>query len=75
MKLVIVIDGESADDLFTCGVEDIMSHFLPTGLSVKTDDIKECRFEEIKPEEKEKKLRGEKYTYTAAKDNFHRDDS
>lgn len=75
MKLVIVIDGESASDLFACGVKDIMNHFLPEGLKVKTSDIKQCWFEETKPEEKEKKLRGEKYIYTIAKDNFYRDDS
>jgi len=71
MKLVLVIEGESAEDLFACGVKDIMNHFLPQKLGVKTKDIKECWFEEIKPEEKRKRLNGEPYKYTVAKDNFY----
>lgn len=48
MKLVIVIEGESADDLFACGVKDLMNHFLPTKMGVATKDIKKCFFEEVK---------------------------
>jgi hypothetical protein len=70
MKLVIVIKGDSADELFAVGPKDIKNHFLPKYLGVKSKDVKKCWFEEITEKEFEKKISGEKYMITTHKDNF-----
>jgi hypothetical protein len=72
MILVIVIDGKSADDLFAAGPIDLKDHFLPKFLGIKSKDVKKCWFEELTDEEFQKKIKGEKYTYTTHKDNFIR---
>lgn len=43
-KLVIVIDGDSYDELFAVGPDDLMD-LLVEKLYVKREDIKKCWFE------------------------------
>lgn len=47
MKLIIIIEGESAKDLFAVGPNDLRDHFLPNDLGVRKEDIKSIRFEEV----------------------------
>ncbi len=49
MKLVIVIEGESAKDLFAVGPKDLKEYFIPEGLPVKSEDITHCNFTELVP--------------------------
>lgn len=51
MKVVIVIDGESAEDLAAVGTGDLLNHFLPKGLKVNKKDIAKIQIEEIKNKE------------------------
>ena len=48
MKLIIVIEGESAKELFAVGPKDMKEWFLPNEcLRVKSEDVKHIRFEEV----------------------------
>ena len=48
MKLIIVIEGESAKELFAVGPKDMKEWFLPNEcLHVKSEDVKSIRFEEV----------------------------
>lgn len=72
-KLIIVIDGESANSLFACGPQDLKEYFLPNGLKVTPDDIRKITFEEdLSPEElSEVIFRGR--SYKVHSDNYYRD--
>jgi len=71
MKLLIVIEGESADELFAVGPKDLKEHFLPKYLKVKSSDVEKCWFEELTDEEYQKKIKGEKYTAVKHADNIY----
>lgn len=47
MKLCIVIDGKSADELFAVGPNDLREYFLPEYLHVDPKDVKSIHFEEV----------------------------
>lgn len=76
MKCVIVIDGDSADELFAVGVKDLMNDLLPKQMFVKKKDIVKCRFEEIRRDGKVCSLMdvmdGKPYTVASDPDNFER---
>lgn len=42
--VTIVIDGESAEELFAVGPNDLREYFLPKLLNVKSKDIKKIQF-------------------------------
>ncbi len=46
MRCTIVIDGESAEDLFAVGPVDLRTHFLPKDLHVNEKDIVRVTFAE-----------------------------
>lgn len=69
MKLVIVIDGESADHLFAVGPVDLRDYFLPKGMNVKTEDIKRITFEQVT----ERTEGGWPYRVTTHKENYQRE--
>lgn len=47
MRLCIMIEGESAENLFAVGPNDIKSYFLPKGLKVKPSDVKQITFRQV----------------------------
>lgn len=48
MKLIIIIEGESAKELFAVGPKDMKEWFLPNEcLHVKSEDVKSIRFVEV----------------------------
>ncbi|MFW6129559.1 MAG: hypothetical protein ACOC56_00155 [Atribacterota bacterium] len=47
MKLVIVIEGKSAENLFPVGSKDLKEWFLPKCLNVKSEDVKHIHFEKV----------------------------
>jgi hypothetical protein len=52
MKLTIIIDGESARNLFAVGPNDLKNYFLPEFLQVDSNDVKTIYFQEdLTPEE------------------------
>lgn len=69
MKLVIVIDGDSADELFAVGPVDLRDYFLPEKLQVKSEDVKEIRFQKVV----ERDSMGFPSKYIKHVDNFRRD--
>lgn len=48
MKLVISIDGPSAEDLFPVGPTDLLNYFLPEKLGVDPKDVVDITFIDIK---------------------------
>lgn len=44
MKLIISIDGQSADDLFPVGPNDLLNYFLPEKLGVDPKDVVSIKF-------------------------------
>lgn len=78
MKCVIVIDGESAKELFAVGCKDLRDYFLPEDLHVKATDVSSIHFEELRRNGKEISfseaiLSSEPYEVITNKENFHRD--
>lgn len=60
-KLVIEIDGESADNLFPVGPKDLKEYFLPEFLNVKEEDIVKIHFiEDVTPEEFKEWVQGKR---------------
>lgn len=47
MILSIIIEGESADELFGVGPNDLKNHFLPKDLNVKAEDVTQVAFKEV----------------------------
>lgn len=48
MKLIIIIEGESAKELFAVGPNDLKEWFLPNEcLRIKSEDVKSIYFEEV----------------------------
>ena len=47
MKLHLVIDGASADELFAVGPNDLREYFLPEKLGVNADDVVSIRFSKV----------------------------
>jgi hypothetical protein len=77
MKCVIVIDGESANELFAVGPKDLRDHFLPNDLHVQSADVVKIHFEELKRDEKiinssEAILSSKPYSICNHPDNFER---
>ena len=48
-KLTIIIDGESAKELFAVGPNDLKDYFLPEYLNVDPNDIAKITFHEDVP--------------------------
>ena len=69
MKFVLVVEGDSAEELFAVGPKDLMNHFLPKHLFIKKKDVKRCWFE--KNSNPEGIWKGENYTITKNNDNFY----
>ena len=67
-KLSIVIDGASADDLFSVGPNDLREYFLPEYLNVDPDDVVKITFHEDVPAMEA--LFNETSIHT---DNYHRE--
>lgn len=78
MKMVLVIDGESANELFAVGVKDLANFFLPRRMNIKTKDIKRLWFEELRRDGKEiteeKSFDGREYCVIKDKDNIYNRD-
>jgi hypothetical protein len=72
MKLTLVIDGPSAEDLFAVGPTDLREHFLKEYLHVDPRDVKKCYFSEC--DDIESKMRGSSYIITTHKENYNRDE-
>jgi len=77
MKCVIVIDGKSAEELFAVGGKDLVNHFLPKGLFVKSKDVVKIHFEELRRDGKivtmeDALLGGKPYQVITSKDNYER---
>lgn len=70
MELNIVIDGDSADELFAVGPIDLRDFFLPEKLGVKSSDVKSINFHKII----ERDENGNPSKYTVYKDNFLREE-
>lgn len=45
MKLYLIIEGESAENLFAVGPNDLLNYFLPEKFNVKSNDVVQIRFE------------------------------
>jgi hypothetical protein len=73
MKFVLVVEGESAEELFAVGPKDLMNHFLPKDLNIKKEDVKKCWFE--KNSDPDAFLEGREYTITKHNDNFYGKDA
>lgn len=78
MKCTIIIDGESANELFAVGVNDLLYAFLKKRLHVNHKDVVKIHFEEIRQNGKiinaiDAVLSGEKYKVITSKENFDRD--
>jgi hypothetical protein len=69
MICTIIIKGESAEDLFAAGPQDIKNHFLQK-MYVKAKDVQSVEFIELTATEKKKMLSGKEFTYKTHKDNF-----
>lgn len=69
MKLFIVITGDSAEELFAVGPNDLKDYFLPKGLNVKPEDVAKIHFEQV-TERKPGHLLASKYI--VHKDNYSR---
>ena len=72
MKLVMEIDGPSAEDLFLVGPIDLKEHFLKEHLHVDPRDVKKCFFEEV--DDPIARITGKTYNVITHKDNFDRDE-
>ena len=75
MKLILVIDGDSADELCAVGPEDLM-HLLNKNLYIKKKDIVKIFFEEITRGENiiniQDTLDGKDYSVYTHPDNYER---
>ena len=47
MRFVLCVEGNSVDELFAAGPKDLKNHLLPELLGIKSEDIKDCWFEEV----------------------------
>ena len=54
-----ITDPDTVDSLKAVGARDLLEHFLPT-IHIKADSI---RLHERTPEESQKMMRGEEYSY------------
>jgi len=77
MKVVIVIDGDSAADLFAVGPKDLREHFMPKQWGVDPKDVKKIHFEELKRDGKiisthDALMKKGPYTRINHKDNYER---
>ena len=80
MKLVLVIDGQSANDLFAVGPKDIREYFGPEEWGIRTKDIAKCHFEELQDidgniittRDTFGRLSGGKYKVITHPDNYER---
>lgn len=72
-RLVIEIDGESAEELFPVGPKDLKEYFLPEMLNVREEDIKRIHFsEDLTSDEFGDALMGKRPRHVHA-DNYARD--
>ena len=71
MKLVMVIDGQSAEDLFAVGPTDLREHFLKEYLHIDPYDVAKCVFEEV---DAKARISGLPYDVITHKDNYNRDE-
>ncbi len=69
MRFVLVVTGESAEELFAVGPKDLVNHFLKKYLYIKPKDVKECWFEKIS--DLDARMEGKKYTLTKHEDNIY----
>lgn len=73
-KVTIVIDGESAHNLFAVGPTDLKDFFLPEHLGVNPDDVRSIHMnEDLNEDELGDVLFGRRQSFQH-KDNYHRDD-
>jgi len=77
MKVAIVIDGESAKDLFAVGSKDLVQYFLPKKWGVKKKDVVKITMEQFFVDDKEVTL-SEVYSsgkpFRTRSDNYRRKD-
>ena len=69
MRFVLVVTGESAEELFAVGPKDLVNHFLKKHLYIKPKDVKECWFEKIS--DLDARMEGKEYTLTKHEDNIY----
>jgi hypothetical protein len=77
MKCWIIIDGESAKELFAVGGKDLVNYFLPKQLGVKSKDIVSIDFEELRRDGKvitlaDAVLGNKPYEIIKSKDSYKR---
>lgn len=69
MRFVLVVTGDSAEELFAVGPKDLVNHFLKEHLFIKPKDVKECWFEKIS--DLDARMEGREYTLTKHEDNIY----
>lgn len=79
MKCIIVIDGESAKELFAVGGKDLVEYFLPKNLHILSKDVVKIHFEELRRDGKiitmKEALFGSKsYEVITSKDSYKREE-
>ena len=79
MKMVLVVDGESANSLFAAGPNDIRDYFAPKEWGIASGDIVRCTFEEITDTDgniipmSDAVMGGKPYRVCTHEDNFRRE--